>query len=367
MRSIPGIVTLTLLAGLAPVASAQLLAPLDQPSDVVTPLLGHAEISFDRMAHDFGEILDDANVETTFTFTNTGDTTLEILDHRATCGCTVPEISKRSLLPGESAALKVVFHPAHKRGQQHQTVTLMTNAADQPQVVLTINANVRQTTWADPAVAHFSRIEKGDDRELTVDVYSRVPGFKVESATFVESAAIRNAIPFEASVGEVSEVPGDSEGEVFRKYTITIRLSPTVAIGNHTETISIKTNDPRKPIIQQQVIAEVIGDLIPNPNRVSLGVVRPGDAMRAEFKITSRAMRPFKILKAEVSPVGGADLQVQVEPVAEGGAPDIKITLFGTAPTTVQPIRGKIELTTNSKDQPKIEVPFYATVRGTSR
>ncbi len=367
MKAIPTTVTLTLLAGFAPLAAAQLLAPPAASTDVAAPLLGHAAISFDRMAHDFGEILDDENVETTFTFTNTGDTTLEILDHRATCGCTVPEISKRSLLPGESAGLKVVFHPAHKRGQQHQTVTLMTNATDQPQVVLTINANVRQTTWSDPAVAHFSRIDKGDDRAIEVDVYSRVPGFKVESATFVESAAIGNAIPFKAVVGEPTEVPGDAEGEILRKYTITITLAPTVAIGNHTETISIKTNDPRKPVIQQQVIAEVVGDLIPNPNRVSLGVVRPGDALRAEFKITSRSVKPFKILKAEVSPVGGADLKVLIESVAEGGAPEIKITLLGTAPTTVQPIRGKIELTTNSKDQPKIEVPFYATVRGSSR
>lgn len=360
MRSLHAIATLTLLAGMAGAAHAQQLAP---PEDITepAPLFGNAAISFDRSEHDFGQIMDDANVETVFSFTNTGDTTLEILDHRATCGCTVPEISKRSLLPGESGTIKVVFHPAHKKGAQHQTVTLMTNAPDQPQVQLTINANVRQTTWTNDAVAHFSRIEKGDTRAVVVEVLSRVPEFKIDSI------ALTNEVAFHAELGKVVEVPGEVEGEKLRKQTITITLAPTVPIGNHTETIVIRTNDPKKPVIQQQVIAEVVGDLITNPNRVSLGIVRPGDSMRAEFKVISRGSKPFKVLSAQVVPTGGVSLSVAVEPASEATPSEIKLVVTGTAPSVVQPIRGKIEITTDSKDQPKIEVPFYATVRGGSR
>ncbi len=343
----------------AGVASAQFLDPAPAPSN--TPLLGTPVITFDRQAHDFGNILDEANVETTFTFSNTGDTTLEIVDHKATCGCTVPEISKRSLLPGESATIKVVFHPAHKRGVQNQTVTLLTNSPDQPQVSLTINANVRPMTWADPVVAHFSRIEKGDTRTLTIDVFSRVPNFKVEGVT------VTNEVVFRASVSEPTEVPGDSEGEKIRKVTVTIGLSPTVPLGNHTETLQIRTNDPKKPVLNQQIIAEVVGDLVPAPNRVSLGVVRPGDPLKSEFKITSRGGKPFRILSAKAVATTGLQIDAVVEQVPEGGAPEIKITLSGNAPATVQPIRGKVEITTDSKEQPKIEVPFYATVRGGPR
>lgn len=362
MRSLPAIAALTLFAGLGLSASAQLLAPPADAPAAPAPLLGSAAITFDRTQHDFGRIMDDENVETTFSFTNTGDTTLEILDHRATCGCTVPEISKRSLLPGESATIKVVFHPAHKKGIQHQTVTLMTNAPDQQQVQLTINAEVRQTTWTDQAVSHFSRIEKGDNRTLTVDVYSRVPNFKIDSI------ALSSEGKFVTTLADAVEVPGETEGELFRKQTITIALAPTVPIGNFTETLIIRTNDPKKPVIQQQVIAEVIGDLVPNPNRVSLGIVRPGDPLKAEFKIISRGSKPFKILTAKTVPAqGGATLNVEVLPADPATPAEIKIVVTGAAPNVVQPIRGKIELTTDSKDQPKIEVPFYATVRGGSR
>lgn len=362
MRSLSAIAALTLFAGLGLSASAQLLAPPDDAPATAAPLIGTAAISFDRTQHDFGRILDDENVETTFSFKNTGDTTLEILDHRATCGCTVPEISKRSLLPGEAATIKVVFHPAHKKGVQHQTVTLMTNAPDQQQVQLTINADVRQTTWTDQAVSHFSRIDKGDTRTLAVDVFSRVPNFKVESI------ALSSEGRFVAMLGEPEVVPGDTEGEKFRKQTITIALSPTIPIGNFTETLIIRTSDPRKPVIQQQVIAEVVGDLISNPNRLSLGIVRPGDPLKAEFKIISRASKPFKILTARaVSAQGATALDVQVLPADPALPAEIKVVVSGNAPTAVQPIRGKIEFTTDSKDQPRIEVPFYATVRGGSR
>lgn len=352
---------LTLASGLCMSAHGQFLDPPPEPTTNPAGLLASAAISFDRTTHDFGNILDEANVETTFTFTNSGDTTLEILDHRATCGCTVPEISKRSLLPGESATIKVVFHPAHKRGQQNQTVTLMTNSPEQPQVPLTITANVRPMTWADPVVAHFSRIEKGDPRTIQIDVYSRVPDFKVEAVNMT------NDVVFRAAASEPVEVPGDSEGEKLRKVSIAISLSPTVPLGNHTETLQIRTNDPKKPVLNQQVIAEVIGDLLPAPNRVSLGVVRPGDPLKSEFKISSRSGKPFKILSAKAVATTGVQIDAVVEQVAEGGATEIKITLSGTAPGVVQPIRGKVEITTDSKEQPKIEVPFYATVRGGQR
>lgn len=360
MRTLPTVAMLVVATCVGQRVCAQLLAPPAAPAPAASPLLGNAAISFDRTTHDFGEVLDDVNVDTTFRFTNTGDTTLEILDHRATCGCTVPEISKRSLLPGESATIKVVFHPAHKKGMQHQTVTLLTNARDQEQVQLVINANVKQMTWTEPAVAHFSRIDKGDPRAVVIEVLSRVPGFKVESV------AVTNEVVFRAEVGEASEVKSE-EGEIFRKYPVRVTLAPTVPIGNHSETIAIRTNDPKKPVVQQQVIAEVLGDLVPNPNRISLGVVRPGDPLRAEFRVTSRSGKPFKILKSQVVPANAGNLVVEVEAMSEGGTPEVKVVLTGTAPNAVQPIRGKIEFTTDNKDQPKVEVPFYATVRGGGR
>ena len=56
-------------------------------------------MTFDRTEHDFGTINEGDVVETSFSFTNTGNSDLMILDARGSCGCTVPEYPKNTLLP----------------------------------------------------------------------------------------------------------------------------------------------------------------------------------------------------------------------------------------------------------------------------
>ncbi|MGB2513492.1 MAG: DUF1573 domain-containing protein, partial [Flavobacteriaceae bacterium] len=50
---------------------------------------GGPAMSFDKTTHDFGTINEGDKVTTTFSFTNTGDEDLIIVDARGSCGCTV--------------------------------------------------------------------------------------------------------------------------------------------------------------------------------------------------------------------------------------------------------------------------------------
>ena len=62
-----------------------------------------AAMSFDKSIHDFGTIKEGETVQTTFTFTNTGQTDLIIVDARGSCGCTVPNYPKNTpIAPGLS-------------------------------------------------------------------------------------------------------------------------------------------------------------------------------------------------------------------------------------------------------------------------
>ncbi len=85
-------------------------------------------LTFDKKEYDFGTIKEGDVVETTFAFTNTGNSDLVILDARGSCGCTVPEYPKNTpIAPGESGSIKVKFDSANKPGNQSKTVTLTTN------------------------------------------------------------------------------------------------------------------------------------------------------------------------------------------------------------------------------------------------
>lgn len=101
---------------------------------------GTPKIEFAETVHDFGTIGNNEAVETEFSFTNTGDADLVIIDARATCGCTVPEYQKTPIKPGDKSILKVRFQTGAV-GQQQKTVTLTTNT-EIGEEFLTIKANV---------------------------------------------------------------------------------------------------------------------------------------------------------------------------------------------------------------------------------
>lgn len=84
-------------------------------------------ITFDKSEHDFGEIEAKTNVETTFSYTNTGDAPLVITDIKSSCGCTVPQDwSKEPLAPGDSGQFTVKFNGSGKN-KVSKTVTVTAN------------------------------------------------------------------------------------------------------------------------------------------------------------------------------------------------------------------------------------------------
>ena len=83
-------------------------------------------MQFEKTVHDFGTIDQGTAVETIFTFTNTGEAPLVIVDAKSSCGCTVPEYPKEAVAPGETGELLVKFNGSGKN-QVSKTVTITAN------------------------------------------------------------------------------------------------------------------------------------------------------------------------------------------------------------------------------------------------
>lgn len=101
-----------------------------------------AHLSIKESVHDFGSITSGDVVETNFTLTNVGKSDLNIRKTKASCGCTVPELAKMDLKPGESVDLKVTFNTYGRRGNQIKTVTIYSNDPLKPIQKVTIKATV---------------------------------------------------------------------------------------------------------------------------------------------------------------------------------------------------------------------------------
>ena len=74
-------------------------------------------LRFDATSHDFGSIREsDGKVSHTFRFENVGHKPVVIIAVQTTCGCTVPEFSKRPVMPGERGEIVLTYNPADRPG-----------------------------------------------------------------------------------------------------------------------------------------------------------------------------------------------------------------------------------------------------------
>lgn len=93
-------------------------------------MMAQANIKFDKLSHDFGTFSEsNPVVKCVFTFENTGDKPLVINQAVASCGCTIPEYTKKPLAPGEKGTITVTYNGTGRfPGHFKKTVTVRSNA-----------------------------------------------------------------------------------------------------------------------------------------------------------------------------------------------------------------------------------------------
>jgi len=102
-----------------------------------------ATIDFQTRIHDFGQISEnDKTASFDFIFVNTGNAPLVIHKAVASCGCTTPVYPKEPIAPGATASIKVTYNTVGRPGAFHKTITVYSNDADAPNIVLVIKGDV---------------------------------------------------------------------------------------------------------------------------------------------------------------------------------------------------------------------------------
>lgn len=115
--------------------SSMVNIPVDEHGNVDASKV--AKIEFDTVVYFFGTVNEGDIVTTNFSFTNTGPVALILFDAKSSCGCTVPEIPKEPIPPGERGVLGVTFNTSGKTGTQSKTVTVTANTVPtETQVIL---------------------------------------------------------------------------------------------------------------------------------------------------------------------------------------------------------------------------------------
>jgi len=113
------------------------------PGNLIFSQQKDANISYSFTSHDFGKINEaDGPASFKFEFTNTGSVPLILSDVQASCGCTTPSWSKEPVMPGAKGYITATYNPKGRPGRFDKTITVKSNANDDPVNYLKISGEV---------------------------------------------------------------------------------------------------------------------------------------------------------------------------------------------------------------------------------
>lgn len=105
-----------------------------------------AFIQVDKIVHDFGDVEYGSNLICEFIISNTGSKPLTLSSCKGSCGCTVPTCQPIPILPGQTYTM-VVKYDSKREGIINKSVTIWSNAVNEPVKVVRIQGLVKPETY----------------------------------------------------------------------------------------------------------------------------------------------------------------------------------------------------------------------------
>lgn len=118
-------------------------------------------LAFTETAYDFGRVAQGDPVEHNFTFTNDGDSALNIIDVRAACDTQVMLVGGNEIAAHQGGAIQGRFDTNVAAGPQRRTFTVYSNDPQQRAVLLTMTGEVLLDVIADPAQVYLGAVPPG--------------------------------------------------------------------------------------------------------------------------------------------------------------------------------------------------------------
>jgi hypothetical protein len=130
-------------------------------------------ISAEHPVFDFGTVRQGRKIDHSFVIRNRGDAPLVIEKTRTSCGCTVANVTTRSIAPGGSSEIKITFDSGNFAGKIEKTVSIDANDPNSPVTTLTIKGIVTEELVVMPKQLNFGSIKVGASRSVTVNIENR--------------------------------------------------------------------------------------------------------------------------------------------------------------------------------------------------
>lgn len=135
-----------------------------------TSLWGQLSFTEERIEHTASP--GETSFEARFPFENKSDETVTVVDVRSSCGCTVPELDKKTYAPGEKGEILAVFTYGSRTGRQNKTITVTTDHGTQR---VQLSVMIPQKWTVEPRIQTWRMDEAPSAKAIVVQFKSVTP------------------------------------------------------------------------------------------------------------------------------------------------------------------------------------------------
>lgn len=105
------------------------------------------QIEFECMEHDFNTVNFKSQAIYDFTFTNTGNEPLNIINVQTSCGCVGTNFERKPIMPGHTGKISVEYRNTDRPGDFKKYVTVLSNAKNSSELRLRIKGIVMENNY----------------------------------------------------------------------------------------------------------------------------------------------------------------------------------------------------------------------------
>lgn len=359
-------------------------------------------IEFGTERHDFGRARQGDQLTHVFRMKSAGTEPLIITQASPTCGCTLGEIKVREeagtepalykfgepIAAGADIELEATLDTGSKRNDTQVRIQVYSNDGTAATTTLTLKASIQPFIVATPPYLQLGNIRQGEEK--TARITFRTSGG--ERVALSRDTTRRVPVPEGLSVDVVAVNP-DEEGKS-NQWTATFTIGADAREGaggfmlrmNSDVTLPEKkiSTDPAvaakqklknggKPLVytcDANISYNVIGALSMTPQYISLGLVRPGQAVVRSARLTAHE-DDFDLsgVKVSVVPEGQQELKwadrfvANVKPVSGSNAVDVELRLQGLPEDADGAFRGRVRIETGHPANPELFLRFSGVCR----
>ena len=247
------------------------------------------KIVAEKAEHDFGQVPNTTRINHTFVLRNDGDQELRVDRIQPSCGCTVAEISTKTLAPGATAQIPTVLDLNGKRGPMTKTVTVYSNDPATPQLRLSLTGAAIVDVEVTPGFLFLPSMPFGMGSTGLVNVVAT--GTNEVAVTGITSTSPAVSATF-------VNKPGRKGAE--------IQVSARVAEGGPLVTsgrLNIATDNPRYAEVYADYSFNIIDKLTVVPSSMAFSVMvgpnaRPVPPVNRILRVRAGTVKQFKVLDA---------------------------------------------------------------------